>query len=66
MQTEKPLEAVKLNATILGQATGLESGLVSCPLKRDKAQTGSPQDQASKYLDGMNIFKELHLLCLVK
>lgn len=42
--THTPLEAARLRAAILGNATGLESGLALCPLKCDKAQLGSPQD----------------------
>lgn len=45
MQKYTPLEAAKLRAAILGDAARLESGLAFCPLKRDKAQLGSPQDQ---------------------
>lgn len=45
VQIHTPLEAAKLRAAILGNATGLESGLAVCPSKRDKAQLGSPQDQ---------------------
>lgn len=45
MQKHTPLEAAKLRAAILGNAAGLESGLAFSPLKRDKAQLGSPQDQ---------------------